>query len=43
MKSTSNPKEHPMKSALTSSYVRLTALVAIAAPLAVICGNGHWG
>jgi hypothetical protein len=41
MKSTSNPKEHTMKTALTSSYVKLTAVVAVAAPLAAICGAYH--
>jgi hypothetical protein len=40
MKSTSNPKEQTMKTALTSSYVRLTALVAVSAPLAIMMG---WG
>ena len=42
MKSTSNPKEHPMKTALTSSYVKLTGLVAVAAPLAVIVGTSRF-
>jgi hypothetical protein len=32
-----------MKTALTSSYVRLTAIVAVAAPLAVTCGLVHGG
>ena len=42
MQSTTNPKEHTMKTTLTSSYVRLTAIVAVAAPLAVICGGLKW-
>lgn len=28
-----------MKTALTSSYVRLTAVIAVAAPLAVVSGG----
>jgi len=30
-----------MKTALTSSYVKLTAVVAVVAPLAVVCGGFH--
>ena len=41
MKSTSNPKEHTMKTALTSSYVRLVAVVAVAAPIAAIVGTSR--
>jgi hypothetical protein len=41
MKSTSNPKEHIMKTALTSSYVRLVAVVAVAAPIAAIVGTSR--
>ncbi len=43
MKSTNKPKEHTMKTALTSSYIKLTAVVAVAAPLAIVCGGYRWG
>jgi hypothetical protein len=35
-------KEHTMKTLLTSSYVKLTTLVAVAVALAVTCGHGGW-
>jgi hypothetical protein len=32
-----------MKAILTSNYVRLVAVLAVAAPLAVTCGGTKWG
>jgi hypothetical protein len=31
-----------MKTITTSSYLRFVAILAIAAPLAALIGNGHW-
>ena len=31
-----------MKTATTSSYLRLTAILAVAAPFAALLGNGGW-
>jgi hypothetical protein len=37
-------KEHTMKIALTSSYLRFVAVLAVALPIAIVCGGGHsWG
>jgi hypothetical protein len=38
MQSTTNPKEHTMKTTLTNGYLRLVAVLAVAAPLAILCG-----
>jgi hypothetical protein len=32
-----------MKTLATNSYVKLVAILALAAPLAAIAGTGHWG
>jgi hypothetical protein len=40
MQSTTNPKEPTMKTTLTNGYTRLIAILALAAPLAILCG---WG
>jgi hypothetical protein len=42
MKFTTNRKEHTMKSALTGSYVRLTAVVAVAAPIAALVATSRF-
>jgi hypothetical protein len=31
-----------MKASATSSYVKLVAILAVAAPLAALVGNGGW-
>jgi hypothetical protein len=42
MKFATDPKETTMKTALTCSYVRLVAVVAVAAPIAAMFGSyGH--
>ena len=38
MNFTSNPKENLMKTAATTSYVRLVAVLAVAVPLAAMVG-----
>jgi hypothetical protein len=39
MKFTTNPKENTMKNAATTSYVRLVAVLAVAAPIALYGGS----
>jgi len=41
MNFTTNPKEHTMKATLTSSYVRFTAVLAVAAPIAALVGTSR--
>ena len=42
MQSTTNPKGPTMKTTLSSGYVRLVAVLAVAAPLAILYGNSGW-
>jgi hypothetical protein len=43
MQSTPNPKEQTVKTTLTSGYLRLITVLAVAAPLVILCGTGRWG
>jgi hypothetical protein len=43
MQSTTNRKETIMKATLSTGYFRLAAVLAVAAPLAIVCGNNCWG